>query len=328
MKVSLFSANDFEKPHLKEANGDRHQLVWFEEPLEEGSVDKVEDCDAVLAFTNDDLNEDVLDKLKEKGVKYIATRSAGTDHIDLEHAKELDLKVANAPRYSPYAVAEHAVGMLLALNRKLIEANKKISRQNFELHGLIGFDLHGKTAGILGTGKIGAVSTRILNGFGCNILLWDKVKKEELTKKYNASYVALDELFKKSDFIFIHLPLNEETRHLIQKKNLQKMKDGVILINVGRGAIIHTADLIEALKSGKVGKAGLDVYEKEGALFFDDNSEEPLKDEDFAYLQMNNDVLITGHQAFATEEALQNIADTTFENINSWEAGEAAENEL
>jgi len=328
MKVSISSLKEFEIEPIKNANNDKHEILWIEESLDKTNVDKVEGCKAHISFTNDDLNAEVLDKLKKNGVKYITTRTAGIDHIDIEHAKEIGLKIANAPRYSPNAIAEHALGMLLALNRNLIKADKRISRKNFDLNGLIGFELNNKTAGILGTGKIGATSVKILNGFGCDILMYDKVQKDELEEQYNARYVELDQLLREADFIFIHLPLNEETRHLINKKTIEKMKKGVILINVGRGAIINTRDLIEGLKSNKISMAGLDVYEKEKRLFFDDHSDEPLKDEDFAYLQTNKNVLITGHQAFATEKAIKDLAETSFKNINAWEEGKEPENQL
>lgn len=328
MKVSISSTKEFEIEHIKNANNGKHKILWIEEPLEANNVDRVDDSEALISFTTDDLSAEVLDGLKDQDVKYITTRSVGTDHIDIEHAKEIGLKVANVPRYSPNAIAEHAVGMLLTLTRKLIEADEKISRENFDLTGLVGFEVNNKTAGILGTGKIGEISVKILNGFGCKILMYDKIQKEELEEKYDACYVELDQLLKEADFIFIHLPLNEETRHLIKKESIEKMKDGVILINVGRGPIINTKDLIEGVKSGKIGKAGLDVYEKEQGLFFDDHSDEPLKDENFAYLQTNNNVLITGHQAFATKKAIKSLAKTTFKNLNSWERGEEPENQL
>jgi D-lactate dehydrogenase len=328
MKVSISCVKEFEIEHIKNANDGKHEIIWIEESLNKNNVDKVDGSEAHISFTTDDLNAEVLDKLKDTGIKYIATRSAGTDHIDVEHAKEIGIRVANAPRYSPNAIAEHAVGMLLTLSRKFIEADEKISHENFDLTGLIGFELNNKTAGILGTGKIGATSVKILNGFGCKILMYDKIEQEELEEKYDARYVEMDRILKEADFIFIHLPLNEKTRHLIDKESIKKMKDGVILINVGRGAIINTKNLIEGLKSEKIAKAGLDVYEKEQGLFFDDHSDEPLKDEDFAYLQANNNVLITGHQAFATEKAIKSLAETTFENLNDWEKGEEPENQL
>jgi D-lactate dehydrogenase len=328
MKVSVYSAKNFEREFLEEANRRKHELIWVEDPLQPDTADKVDGSEAVITFPSDDVSAPVLDKLNAKGVKYLLSRSAGTDHIDIDHAKSLGMKVAHAPQYSPYAVAEHAVGMMLALNRKYMEAVQKIQQHDFRLDGLIGFDMHGKTVGIIGAGSIGAVVARILHGFGCRLLIWDKVENNDLVEKYGARYVALDELCKESHIITIHAPLTDETRHLINKKRIEQMRDGVMIINTGRGAIIHTHDLIEGLKSGKIGSVGLDVYEKEDELFFKDHSSEPLKDEAFAYLQANRNVLITGHQAFATDTAIRNMSESVFESLEQWEKGQEPENAL
>ena len=327
MNVAVFNTREFEKPLLREFNNDKHDLHLLEEPLNAETVDRLPDCEAVVSFPSDEIDAGVLDELSDRGVRYVATRSAGYDHIDLEHARELGIKVANAPDYSPHAVAEHAIGMMLTLNRKFIDAHKKIQRENFETEGLVGFELHGKTVGVLGTGNIGEAITKILHGFGCRLLLWDQVKKEELEQKYDARYVDLDTLCAESRIITIHLPLNDATHYLIDADKFAKMRRGVMLINTGRGAIIKTDDLIEALKSGQVGSAGLDVYEYEKGLFYEDRSGEPLRDEQFAYLEANSDVLVTAHQAYATQTALRNMIGTTFRNLNRWAAGKTVENE-
>jgi D-lactate dehydrogenase len=236
--------------------------------------------------------------------------------------------VANAPDYSPSAIAEHAVGMMLLLNRNFIEAEEKVSRHDFRLKGLVGKELRTQTVGIVGVGSIGEKLTEILHGFGSDILLYDVKPNEDLEKKFNARYVDLDALCRKSDIVSIHAPLNEETKHMINREKIQIMKDGVILLNLGRGAVVNTDDLIEALKSGKVGKAGLDVYENEKGLFFYDHSGEPVKDETFAYLESNNNVFITTHQAFSTEDALANMTRMAFECLDKWEEGRDPESML
>lgn len=328
MKTCVFSIKDFETSYIEKANADQHDLKLISESLNENNVELVDDCQAIVTFPNDDLSAGVLDKLKNTKVKFIASRSAGVDHIDIDHARKLNFKLCNAPDYSPHAIAEHTVGMILALNRNFMKAYERIRTHDFRLKGLVGFDLNGKTAGIIGAGKIGAVLTKILYGFGCRILIFDPKKNEELEQKYDAEYTDIDRLCGESDIISIHAPLNEKTKYLINKKKISKMKDGVMIINAGRGKIIKTQDLIEGLKSGKIGKVGLDVYENEKGLFFYDHSEKPLRDEQFAFLEASNNVFITAHQGFTTEEALKNMNEITFKSLTQWEKGEEPENQL
>lgn len=328
MKVTVFSTKDFERAFLEDANNNQHELKLIKESLNVNTVDLLNGREAIITYPNDDVSATILEKLKEKGVKFIASRSSGVSHIDIDHAKELGIKLANAPTFSPYAVAEHAVGMMITLSRKYIEIHQKINQRNFNLEGITGFDIHGKTVGILGTGKIGTVVVKILNGFGCNLLLWDKNKKEELEERFAAKYVDEDTFFRESDIITVHLPLNEQTRHFINKKRIEKMKRGVMIINTARGAIVKTKDLIEGLKNGKIGSAGLDVYEREKDIFFEDKSDQPLQDEELAYLLANNNVFITGHHAFATESTYKFRAKSSFESLNKWEKGEEPENQL
>lgn len=328
MKVSIFSVKEFEKPYIEQANNGRHELDLYTEALSEETVEKINGTEAVISFPTDDASEKVLQKLKERNIQYLTTRSAGFDHIDLKVAEKLGIKIANVPKYSPNAIAEHAVGMMLILNRKLMTAEKNISEYDFRLNGLIGFDMNGKSVGILGAGKIGAVTAKILHGFGCKILIFDPVKNEALIEKYDAEYLSLDEVLAQSDIITIHAPHNEKTHKMVNADTISKMKDGVMLINCGRGKIVDTEALIEGLKNGKIGSAGLDVYENEKGLFFYDHTNEILKDDLFARLLAFKNVMITGHMAFLTKTALKNMAGIAFDNINAWQEGKEAPNEL
>lgn len=328
MEITVYSTSSYEKPYLQAACNKKHKVHYLKKGLSKQTASLTKGSEAVVIFTNDDASAEVLEVLKENGVKYLSTRSMGTDHIDTDKARELGIKVAHVPHYSPYSVAEHSIALMLALNRRLVIANRKIREQDFRLDGLVGFDMKGKTVGILGAGEIGAVSAGILRGFGCKILIYDLKENKELKNKYGAEYVDVDELCKKSDIISIHAPLTKETKHLIDKEQIGKMKKGVMLINVARGGIMKTEDVIEGLKSGQIGYLGMDVYEHEGDLFFQDHSTEGLQDDLFARLLTFKNVLITGHQAFLTKEALKDNMDTTFSNLNAWEEGKKAENEL
>lgn len=328
MKIAVFSVKDFEKPFIEDYGKNGRDLTLIESPLTLKTADQAEGCEAVVSFPTDDISDEVIQALSDMNIKYIVSRSAGTDHIDIETAKEKGIKVANAPDYSPSAIAEHAVGMMLLMCRNLIEADEEVGRHDFTISGLVGKELRNQTVGIVAVGKIGTRLLRILHGFGSEVLLYDIEKKEELEEKFNARYVDLNELCENSDIISIHAPLNEGTRHMINREKFELMKDGVMILNLGRGAVIDTDALIEALKSGKVGKVGLDVYENEKGLFYYDHSEEPLHDETFAYLESNNNVFITTHQAFATEEAITNMTRTAFNALDKWEAGEDPESML
>lgn len=328
MKVTIYSTSAYERPYLEPANKSGIEVRYREESLNRETASLAEGSEAAVIFTKDRASAEVLEALKEAGVKFLATRSMGVDHIDTDKAKELGIKVANVPHYSPYSVAEHAVSLMLALNRKLVVANRKVREHDFRLDGLVGFDMHGKTVGILGSGEIGSAMAGILHGFGCKLLVYDVKQNKELIEKYGAKYVDLGELCKSSDIITIHAPLTEETRHIINHDRIQQMKKGVMLINVARGALCRTKDVIEGIKSGQIGYLGMDVYEREEDLFFEDHSNDILQDDDFARLLTFKNVLITGHQAFLTREALKENMETTFQNLHAWAEGKKPENEL
>ncbi|WP_375737732.1 2-hydroxyacid dehydrogenase [Pseudomonas boanensis] len=276
--------------------------------------------DVVCAFINDDLSAPVLQRLAAGGTRLIALRSAGYNHVDLVTAKRLGLTVARVPAYSPHAVAEHAAALILALNRRLHRAYNRTREGDFSLHGLTGFDLVGKTVGVVGTGKIGATFARIMAGFGCGLLAYDPNRNPSV-EALGGLYVELPELLANSNIISLHCPLNDATRHLINAESLGRMKPGAMLINTGRGALVDTPALIEALKCGQLGYLGLDVYEEEANLFFEDRSDLPLQDDVLARLLTFPNVIITAHQAFLTREALAAIARTTLDNITAWAAG-------
>jgi D-lactate dehydrogenase len=328
MKIALFDSHGFERQYFdQENNAFGHEIVHFEPRLTEQTAGLAEGFPCVCAFVNDRLNEGVLQALAKGGTRLIALRSAGFNHVNLEAADRLGFKVVRVPEYSPYAVAEHAAALILTLNRKIHRAYARVREGNFSLNGLVGFDLHGKTVGLVGTGKIGAVMARIMLGFGCRVLAYD-LKEESALRDAGVSYVALDELFRSSDIVSLHVPLTPETRHLIDGPALAKMKDGVTLINTGRGALIDTPALINALKKGKVGYAGLDVYEEEEGIFFSDLSGQVLQDDTLARLLTFPNVVLTSHQAFLTEEALRSIAQVTLQNIQDFAQGLPLANEV
>jgi len=270
---------------------------------------------AICVFVNDRADRTCLETLRSQGVQHIALRCAGYNGVDIEAAKELGLSVTRVPAYSPHAVAEHAVALLLALNRKIPRANNRVRDLNFSLSGLVGFDLHGKTAGIFGTGKIGRVAAQILRGFGMKVLAFDLYPSVEWALKYGVEYTDAQTLARESEVISLHTPLTSETYHIIRRETLALMKPGAILVNVSRGALIETKALIEALKSGRLGGVGLDVYEEEEGVFFEDLSGQILRDDELARLLTFPNVLITAHQAFLTQEALSEIARVTVENL-------------
>lgn len=328
MKIAVFDALNFEIKYLEEANQGRHELRFLKPELSEQTASLAQGADAALIFVNDRADAPVLEKLAEAGVRFVALRSAGFNNVDLEKAAALGLKVANVPEYSPHAVAEHTVALMLGLNRKLIRANNRIRDLNFSLDGLIGFDMHGKTAGVVGTGKIGAEVAKLLHGFGCKVLCFDIRENEKLVQNIRPEYVSLEELFSRSDIITLHAPLNKHTHHMVDEQAVGRFKKGVMLINTSRGGLIKTEAVIKGLKEGIIGYLGLDVYEEEEGLFFHDHSEQVLQDDLLARLLVFQNVLITSHQAFLTDTALRNIAETTFENLNAWAAGKAAPNEI
>jgi D-lactate dehydrogenase len=328
MKVAIYSSHGFEKDHLLRANRGRHTLTFLKTQLSAETASSAGGHDAVCLFVNDDAGAGVLEKLAGLGIKHVALRSAGFNHINLETARRLGMRVANVPEYSPYAVAEHTVTLMLALNRRLIRAHNRVMELNFSLDGLTGFDMHRKTVGIVGMGKIGLVVAQILKGFGCRLLGYDVSPNPTAINELGVEFVDMDTLCRESHIITLHAPLLPATRYLIDAKRLEQMKDGVMLINTSRGGLINTKDVIKGLKSGKVGYLGLDVYEEEQGLFFEDHSANILQDDKIARLMTFKNVLITSHQAFLTHEALTNIADTTLFNLNCFEEGAACENEI
>ena len=328
MKVTVFSTLAFERPFLERANGGRHELHFKDVALGATTVALAQGSDAVCVFTPDDLSAPVLEQLRAHGVRFVAVRGTGHDNVDLPAAHRLGLEVANVPDYSPHAIAEHAVTLMLALCRHLRQADGQLRVNDFTLDKLIGFDLYGKTVGILGVGRIGAVVAGILHGFGCKLLGVDVQPNLELTRRYALEYVNLAELCARADIITVHTPLNPETRHLIDEELLGRMQRGVMLINTGRGGVLDTAAATRALDSGQLGYLGLDVYEGEKGLFFVDHTTDQLRDVTFARLLTYPNVFITGHQAYLTREALTNIADTTVASLDTWASGGGAEHAL
>jgi len=328
MKLLVYSAKDFEIPFLKQANNGNHKVTYLKEALDTNTAIKAVGCDVISIFSADDASAVVLEKLWDMGVRHITLRPSGHNNINLKMAKSLGFRVANAPDYSPHAIAEHAAALLLALNRKIILADKQVHAYNFLQDHLMGFNLHGKTFGIIGTGRIGSVMAKIMHGFGCKILANDLEPDYDLVELCDVSYTSLDKVCKKSDIISLHIPLSYENYHLINKQKLALMKQGVFLINTARGAVVDTKSLIEALENNRIGGYCTDVYDKEKGIFFKDNSEEGIKDERFKKLLSFPNVLLTPHNAFVTKEALANIATITFKNIESWAEGKYCENEL
>ena len=329
MRVAVFDTHSYER-HAFDAANDRfgHDLAFFEPRLTQDTARLAAGFPVVCSFVNDRLNAAALAVLRDGGTQLLALRSAGYNHVDLLEAARLGMRVARVPEYSPYAVAEHAMALVLALNRHVHRAYNRVRENNFSLDGLVGFDLHGKVFGIVGTGKIGAVLARIAHGFGCRVLAVDMRPNAELQAAIPIAYVDLPELCRQADIISLHVPLTPATHHLIDAAALARMKRGVMLINTGRGALVDSRALIAALKQGQVGSAGLDVYEEEEQVFFRNLSEQVLQDDVLARLMTFPNVLITSHQAFLTHEALANIAETTLGNVTAFERGESLPNEV
>ncbi len=321
MKIAFYSSKPYEKPFLDAGNaGAAHELVYLDARLSLATADLARGVPAVSIFVGDDASAPVLRALHAGGTRLLALRSAGFNHVDVAEAERLGLTVARVPAYSPYAVAEHAVGLMLTLNRKFHRAYARVREQNFALDGLMGFDMHGKTAGVIGTGKIGEAVCAILRGFGCRVLVFDPVKNPAC-EAMGVEYVPLADLYSASDIVTLHCPLTPATRHLINAAALAAMKPGAMLINTSRGAVVDTRALIAALKKGRLGSVGLDVYEEEGDLFFNDLSAEVIQDDVFVRLLTFPNVLITAHQGFFTREACEAIARTTIDNATGFERG-------
>ena len=328
MNIAFFSTKKYDQDFFDSTNTDfNHQLTFFETGLNEHTASLTKDFNAVCVFVNDDLNAATIDLLAKNGIQLIALRCAGFNNVDLKAAAEKNIKVVRVPAYSPQAVAEHAVALILTLNRKTHKAYNRVRENNFSLEKLTGFNLYGKTVGVIGTGIIGQCFAKIMLGFGCKVLAYDIKPNEEL-KSSGVEYVELEKLLKASDIISLHCPLNEHTHHLIDGNAFEKMKDGAMLINTGRGALIDTSAVVEALKSEKLGYLGIDVYEQESGLFFNDLSETVNKDDDFLRLMSFPNVLITGHQGFFTKEALEQIAQVTLQHLTDFENKAALENEV
>ena len=328
MKIAFFDTKPYDRPSFERYGGENNiNFKFFETKLNEDTASLAAGCDGVCVFVNDIVNSEVIDKLASLGVKYIALRCAGFNNVDVRHAFG-KIHVLRVPAYSPYAVAEHTMAMLLTSIRRIHKAYIRTRDFNFSLSGMTGFDLHGKTVGVIGTGRIGRAFINICRGFGMKVLAYDKFRATDLEDGENVRYVELGELFENSDIISLHCPLTEETYHIIDEKTLEKCRRGVVILNTSRGALVDAEALLSGIKSRKVGAACLDVYEEESDFFFEDFSGHIVEDDTLARLISMPNVIVTSHQAFLTEEALSNIAETTVKNLVSLERDGRCENEL
>ena len=327
MKVLVYSSRSYDKEFIKESNRDKHEFHFTEARLEERTALMAKDFPAVCCFVSDNINSAVLRELNKGGTKLVLLRATGFNNIDLKAADKLGITVMRVSKYSPYAVAEFAVGMILAMNRNIHRAYSRVREGNFRLDGLLGFDLNGKTVGVIGTGRIGTIFSKIMNGFGCKLLGFDKYQNKDCTQ-LGMRYVSLRELLKESDIVSLHTPLTPETHHMINKDTISLLKDGAMLVNTSRGALVDTRALIPYLKKCRVCAVCLDVYEEEEHIYYQDLSNQIIDDDVIARLLTFPNVLVTGHQAFFTREAMQTIAETTIQNIEDFEAGRTNENVL
>jgi len=326
MKIAFFSTKSYDREFFDHYVS-THEIIYFEARLNKQTATLAAGCNAVCVFVNDKLSRNTILELKKIGIQLIALRSAGFNNVDLAAAKEYNIPVVRVPAYSPYAVAEHAMALMLTLNRKTHKAYNRVREGNFSLERLTGFDLHGKTVGVIGTGKIGQIFCDIVMGFGCNVLAFDLIAHQPTAAK-GVTYLPLVDIFAQADIISLHCPLNEQTKHIINEQTIGMMKEGVMLINTSRGALINTSDAISGLKTGRIGYLGLDVYEQEEKLFFNDLSENIIQDDEILRLLSFPNVLITSHQGFFTEEALTQIAQITLGNIDDFEAGKVLKNQV
>ncbi len=321
--VAVYDTKPYDRDYLTTAAGVEDLNLRFHEfRLEADTAFSAEGAKAVCVFVNDDVRRRTLESLARREVRMVALRCAGFNNVDLEAAKELGIAVTRVPSYSPHAVAEHAIALILTLNRKTHRAFNRVREMNFSLNGLVGFDLHGKTAGLIGTGKIGRIAAKILRGFGMRVLAFDPFPDPEWAAKHNVEYVETGRIFKESDILSLHAPLTPETDHIIRAESIALMKHGVMLVNVSRGRLVHTTALIEGLKRGHIGGVALDVYEEEEGVFFEDLSGAVLQDDELARLLSFPNVLITSHQAFLTQEALREISRVTVENLLRYAGGQ------
>ena len=328
MRIAFFSTKPYDRRFFDAANAAHgHEITYFEAHLAGETAPLAVGYEAVCAFVNDTVDASTIAALAAGGTRLLALRSAGFNHVDLGAAAAHDVTVVRVPAYSPHAVVEHTVGLILALERKIHRAHNRVREGNFALEGLLGRDLNGRTVGIIGTGRIGAVVARIMSGFGCRVLVHDQWTNSDVVN-LGARYVDLDTLFAESDILTLHCPLTPQTRHLVDAESVGKMKPGVVIINTSRGALVDTQAVIDGLKSGRIGSVGLDVYEEEGDLFFEDLSNRIITDDVFSRLLTFPNVIITGHQAFFTNDALESIARTTLSNATVFEAGESSGNEV
>jgi D-lactate dehydrogenase len=328
MKVAFFNTKPYDKEYFDIANKDLgHEIGYFTPHLDLASTSLIESHKAVCVFINDDLNADVLVELKDRGVELIALRSAGFNHVDVNKANDIGLAVVRVPAYSPYAVAEHTVGLLMCLNRGIHRAHNRVREGDFSLRNLMGFDVYGKTVAIVGTGKIGQAFAHIMRGFGCRVIAFDPLPNQACID-LGVEYLSWDELLKQADVLSLHCPLAPKTFHLIDDNALSQMRQGVTIINTSRGKLVDTKALIKGLKSGKIGLLGLDVYEEEEALFFEDSSSTGIQDDVLARLTTFPNVIVTSHQGFFTHEAMSNIAQTTLSNITAYERFNRLENRV
>ena len=328
MKLAIYSTKQYDRKYFEKVNLEYgFDIEFFDFLLTEKTAKTAKGYDGVCLFVNDIGNRAVLEELKKEGVKFIALRCAGFNNIDLDAAKELDMPVVRVPAYSPEAVAEHAIGMMMCLNRRIHRAYQRTRDANFSLEGLTGFTMYGKTAGVIGTGKIGVATLRILKGFGLRLLAFDPYPSQAALD-LGVEYVTLNTLFEQSDIISLHCPLTPENYHLINSSAFAQMKNGVMIINTSRGGLIDSQAAIDALKHQKIGALGMDVYENERDLFFEDKSNDVIQDDVFRRLSACHNVLFTGHQAFLTAEALTSIAQTTLENLRALDNGEPCANQL
>jgi D-lactate dehydrogenase len=328
MKIAVFNTKSYDQDYFeKYASSTTYSFSFFETALNVDTATLTTGFNVVCVFVNDNVDKNTIEVLSKNGIKLIALRCAGYNNVDIKAAKSQNIKVVRVPAYSPEAVAEHAVALILTLNRKTHKAYNRVREGNFSLKNLIGFNLYGKTLGIIGTGKIGQTFCRVMSGFGCNIVAFDIVQSQELINM-GVTYVPLNDVFQKADIISLHCSLNPHTKHLINEQSIDLMKEGVMIINTSRGALIHTAEIIKGLSSKKIGYLGIDVYEQEENLFFEDFSEQIIPDDLLLRLSSFPNVLITSHQAFFTKEAMDEITTTTLANINAFEKNLKLVNEV
>ena len=328
-KIAFFDSKSYDKNTFEKVNRNfGFDIHYYKERLSMNTVSLTQGVDAVCIFVNAECDARVIERMAQNGVKLIALRCAGFNNVDIQAARQHGIKVVRVPAYSPHAVAEYAVTLMMALNRKVYRSVYRTREGNFKLNGLLGFDMHGKTVGLVGLGRIAKELAKILHGFGMNILAYDLYPDEAFAKEYNVKMVTLDELYEGSDIISLHCPLTEGTKFIINNDSIMKMKYGVMIINTGRGKLIKTADLIDGLRSHQVGSAALDVYEEEANYFYEDRSDKMIDDDKLALLLMMPNVIVTSHQAFFTREAVHNIALTTLQNILDFNEGKELVNEV